>query len=72
MEAGKLVPLHSHTDPECFYLFEGQIDVFVVDDAPKWRMVETGQSYLDIPCERANLLCAHPPKVRIVPICCGA
>ena len=46
MEPGKLVPLHSHIDPECFYLLEGQIDVFVVDDAPKWRRVETGQSYL--------------------------
>jgi quercetin dioxygenase-like cupin family protein len=46
MEPGKLVPLHSHIDPECFYLLEGQIDVFVVDDAPKWRMVETGQSAL--------------------------
>jgi quercetin dioxygenase-like cupin family protein len=46
MEPGKLVPLHSHIDPECFYLLEGQIDVFVVDGAPKWRMVETGQSYL--------------------------
>jgi quercetin dioxygenase-like cupin family protein len=46
MEPGKLVPLHSHIDPECFYLLEGQIDVYVVDDAPKWRMVETGHSYL--------------------------
>ena len=43
---GKLVPLHSHIDPECFYLIEGRIEVFLVDDAPKWRAVDTGQSFL--------------------------
>jgi len=29
IEPGKLVPMHSHIDLECFYLFEGQLDVFV-------------------------------------------
>ena len=46
MGPGRLVPLHSHIDPECFYLIEGRIEVFLVDDAPKWRMVDTGQSLL--------------------------
>lgn len=46
MAPGRLVPLHSHIDPECFYLLEGQIEVFVVDDAPKWQGVRTGQSLL--------------------------
>jgi quercetin dioxygenase-like cupin family protein len=46
MAPGKLVPLHSHIDPECFYLIEGRIEVFLVDDAPKWRVVGAGQSFL--------------------------
>jgi quercetin dioxygenase-like cupin family protein len=46
MAPGKLVPLHSHTDPECFYLLEGKIEVFLVDDASKWHVVDTGQSLL--------------------------
>jgi quercetin dioxygenase-like cupin family protein len=46
MAPGRLVPLHSLIDPECFYLLEGQIEVFVVDDASKWRVVRTGQSFL--------------------------
>ena len=46
MAPGRLVPLHSHIDPECFYILEGEIEVFVVDDAPKWRVVGTGQSIL--------------------------
>ena len=37
MAPGKLVPLHSHIDPECFYVLDGQIEAFIVDDAPKWR-----------------------------------
>jgi hypothetical protein len=44
--ADRLVPLHSHIDPECFYLIEGRIEVFLVDEAPKWRVVDTGQSFL--------------------------
>jgi hypothetical protein len=31
MAAGKLVPLPSHVDPECFYVLSGQIEAFVVD-----------------------------------------
>jgi quercetin dioxygenase-like cupin family protein len=46
MAPGRLVPLHSHADPECFYLLEGSLDVFVVDDAPGWRVVNTGESLL--------------------------
>jgi quercetin dioxygenase-like cupin family protein len=46
MAPGKLVPLHSHIDPECFYVLDGQIEVFVVGDAPNWRVVGTGQSVL--------------------------
>lgn len=46
MAPGKLVPLHSHVDPECFYLLEGEIEVFVVGDAPKWRAVGAGRSIL--------------------------
>jgi quercetin dioxygenase-like cupin family protein len=46
MAPGRLVPLHSHIDPECFYLIDGRIEVFVVDDAPRWRVIDTGQSFL--------------------------
>ena len=46
MAAGKLVPLHSHIDPECFYVLSGQIEVFVIDDTPGWHVVETGRSLL--------------------------
>jgi quercetin dioxygenase-like cupin family protein len=44
--ADKLVPLHSHVDPECFYVLSGRIEVFVIDDAPGWRAVEAGRSML--------------------------
>lgn len=46
MAPGRLVPLHSHIDPECFYLIDGRIEVYLVDDAPRWRVVDTGQSFL--------------------------
>ena len=46
MAAGKAVPLHSHIDPECFYVLSGGIEVFVLDDAPRWQAVETGRSLL--------------------------
>lgn len=46
MAAGKIVPLHSHVDPECFYVLSGGIEVFVLDDAPCWHAVETGRSLL--------------------------
>lgn len=46
MAAGKVVPLHSHVDPECFYVLSGRIEVFLVDDTPGWRAVETGRSLL--------------------------
>jgi quercetin dioxygenase-like cupin family protein len=46
MAPGKLVPLHSHIDPECFYVLDGQIEAFVVNDAPEWRVVGAGQSLL--------------------------
>jgi len=45
-EPGKSVPLHSHIDPECFYVLSGSIEVFLVDDMPRWRAVEAGHSLL--------------------------
>ena len=46
MAAGKLVPLHSHIDPECFYVLAGSIEVFVVDASPGWQMIKAGRSVL--------------------------
>ncbi len=46
MAAGKVVPLHSHIDPECFYVLAGRIEVFVVDHVPRWHMIDTGRSLL--------------------------
>ena len=46
MAPGKLVPLHSHIDPECFYVLSGQIEVFVIDEAPGWRVIDSGGSLL--------------------------
>ena len=46
MAAGKLVPLHSHIDPECFYVLAGSIEVFVVDHVSHWHMIKTGRSLL--------------------------
>ena len=46
MAAGKNVPLHSHIDPECFYILSGRIEIFVVDEMPCWRVLEAGNSYL--------------------------
>jgi len=46
MAAGKVVPLHSHVDPECFYVLDGRIEVFIVGALPRWQAVETGRSLL--------------------------
>lgn len=46
MAAGRTVPLHSHVDPECFYVLSGQIDVFVLDEAPRWHKVMAGRSLI--------------------------
>lgn len=46
MAPGKLVPLHSHVDPECFYVLAGRIEAFLVDGEPKWRPVDAGRSLL--------------------------
>ena len=46
MPAGKVVPLHSHIDPECFYVLSGHIEVFLLNDVPGWRTVGAGQSLL--------------------------
>lgn len=46
MAGGKSVPLHSHADPECFYVLGGHIDAFVADDHPRWHEVEAGRSLL--------------------------
>ncbi len=46
MEPGKVVPLHSHIDPECFYVLSGRIEVFLVDDEPRWHTVDAGRSLL--------------------------
>lgn len=46
MAAGKIVPLHSHIDPECFYVLSGQIQVHLDGTVPGWHTVETGRSLL--------------------------
>lgn len=46
MVAGKLVPLHSHIDPECFYILSGRIEVFVADERPRWQVAEANHSLL--------------------------
>ena len=46
MAPGQLVPLHSHVDPECLYVLSGELEVFVVDEAPGWRPVKAGRSVL--------------------------
>jgi quercetin dioxygenase-like cupin family protein len=46
MAPGKIVPLHSHIDPECFYVLEGRLEMFLMDDAPKWNVVTAGRSLL--------------------------
>jgi quercetin dioxygenase-like cupin family protein len=46
MAPGRLVPLHSHIDPECFYVLDGQIEALIVDDAPQWRVIRAGRSLL--------------------------
>ena len=43
MAPGATVPLHSHADPECFLVLEGEIDAFA-DDGRGWRTMTTGSS----------------------------
>lgn len=60
--ADKLVPLHSHVDPECFYVLSGRIEVFVIDDTPGWRAVEAGAEHA---CRQRGTACsAHNGPVR--------
>lgn len=46
MAAGKTVPLHSHVDPECFYVLSGRIEVFLVGERPRWHVIEANHSLL--------------------------
>jgi quercetin dioxygenase-like cupin family protein len=46
MAPGKTVPLHSHIDPECFYVLSGALELFLLDDAPRWHRADAGQSLL--------------------------
>ena len=46
MAPGKLVPLHSHHDPECFYVLDGGIEVFTVGPQQHWQALEVGRSLL--------------------------
>ncbi len=46
MSPGRVVPLHSHVDPECFYVLNGSIEVFTVGDTSRWHVVEAGRSLL--------------------------
>ena len=46
MASGKTVPLHSHIDPECFYVLAGVLELFLLDAAPRWHRAEAGQSLL--------------------------
>ncbi len=43
---GQGVPLHSHGDPECFFVLDGVLDVFFADSTPRWHRVEAGRSML--------------------------
>ena len=43
MEPDSRVPLHSHADPEGFYVLSGRMDVFLDDDTPGWRVLESGE-----------------------------
>ena len=43
---GHGVPLHSHIDPECFYVLAGRLEVFLLGTAPQWQIVEAGRSVL--------------------------
>ena len=44
MSLGESVLLHAHCDPECFYVLEGRIEVFLGDNEPRWHLVGQGQS----------------------------
>jgi quercetin dioxygenase-like cupin family protein len=44
MQPGRVVPLHSHVDPEGFYVLEGEIEIFVMDDSPRWQSLRAGAS----------------------------
>jgi quercetin dioxygenase-like cupin family protein len=46
MAAGKVSPLHSHIDPELFYVLSGCVEAFVLDDKPGWHTIETGYGML--------------------------
>jgi quercetin dioxygenase-like cupin family protein len=48
MAANMNVPLHSHRDPECFYILSGKLDVFVADDTAQWRSLAAGESLIVI------------------------
>lgn len=41
---GAVIPLHSHSDPEVFYLLEGCVEVFIDDGVSSgWRTAKCGE-----------------------------
>lgn len=46
MAPGQVVPLHSHVDPECFYILTGCLEVFLLDASAQWRLLPSGRSIL--------------------------
>lgn len=43
LKPNSMVPLHSHSDPEGFYVLSGCMEVFLDDDRPGWRVVKSGE-----------------------------
>ncbi len=44
LPGGIVVPLHTHPDPESFYLLEGEMELYLEDGSTSgWRTVRTGE-----------------------------
>jgi quercetin dioxygenase-like cupin family protein len=54
--AGAVIPLHSHNDPESFYLLAGAIQVFTdMEQGPRWRLLQPGD-FIHLPGKMKHAL----------------
>ena len=45
--SGVVIPLHSHADPEIFYVLDGSLEVFQAEGPSEgWRTINAGTSFL--------------------------
>jgi quercetin dioxygenase-like cupin family protein len=59
---GGTIPLHSHADPEVFYMLEGTLEFLQYDgDAYRWPAVKSGE-VICVPSHAKHAIAIAPPR----------